>query len=239
MKTFVEAGTYGYQELRQVYQRYMTYSLSLAVSIIVTGMIGYHMLQSPPTIVRNGNGRDSIKIVWRMWQPPLDPVHRGGIVVPDLSRFEKGILVPVPEFMLDSSKEFASQEQMAKEADQHFLDGEKEGDGWGTVVPPEPFYPSPDTFIAFEIEPKVVMNPKPVYPELLVRTGIEGEIFLKVLIAADGKVKNSIVLQSSNDLFIPSAEEAVKKWVFTPALMNGRPVPIWVAIPFRFRLATK
>jgi outer membrane biosynthesis protein TonB len=33
-----------------------------------------------------------------------------------------------------------------------------------------------------------------------------------------------------------AAVEAALRWVFKPALANGRPVPVWVAIPFRFQM---
>jgi len=29
---------------------------------------------------------------------------------------------------------------------------------------------------------------------------------------------------------------AARRWVFTPALSNGKPVAVWTAIPFHFRL---
>jgi protein TonB len=33
-----------------------------------------------------------------------------------------------------------------------------------------------------------------------------------------------------------AALDAVSRWRFTPALNNGRPVRVWVAIPVRFSL---
>ena len=33
-----------------------------------------------------------------------------------------------------------------------------------------------------------------------------------------------------------AALAAAQKWVFTPALRQGKPVTVWVSIPFRFRL---
>jgi TonB family protein len=33
-----------------------------------------------------------------------------------------------------------------------------------------------------------------------------------------------------------AALEAARRFVFQPALSNGHPVPVWVAVQFRFRL---
>ena len=33
-----------------------------------------------------------------------------------------------------------------------------------------------------------------------------------------------------------AASEAARKWTFTPAMLNGKPVAVWVAIPFHFKL---
>ncbi len=236
MKTLIKNTAYGYQELRQVYQRYMAYSLSLAATFMITCIICYQIQQSPPPVVPDGKKDSTIILDWKNWQPPLDPVQRGGqaaIVLPSLG---KGIPVPMPEFMIDPTIEFPTQKQLADDANRQFIDGGKGEGGSGLLNPPDPYYPSPDTFIAFQYEPMVVMNPKPEYPELLVKTGIEGDVFLKVLISTDGKVIKSIVLKSNNDLFVQPALDAVKKWAFTPALMNNRPVAVWVSIPFRFRL---
>jgi TonB family protein len=33
-----------------------------------------------------------------------------------------------------------------------------------------------------------------------------------------------------------AAEDAVREWVFAPALANGEPVAVWVGIPVKFSL---
>jgi TonB family protein len=54
---------------------------------------------------------------------------------------------------------------------------------------------------------------------------------------AFGTRKNkALLMKSTDDLFTQPALEAAKKWKFTPAIMNDKPVLVWIAIPFRFRL---
>jgi TonB family protein len=56
---------------------------------------------------------------------------------------------------------------------------------------------------------------EPVYPELMRKMNMGGNVKLKVLIAADGRVENTEAL-GGHPVFIEAANEAVKKWRFEP-----------------------
>jgi periplasmic protein TonB len=107
------------------------------------------------------------------------------------------------------------------------------------VIPPDQDEPSPDIFQPFEKDPVPVVAIAPQYPDVPLRAGLEGNVIVKVLLTKEGKVKKAILVKSDGDLFIQSAIDAAMEWVFTPALMNGKPVAVWVSIPFRFRLTGK
>lgn len=94
----------------------------------------------------------------------------------------------------------------------------------------------PQDFVEVEKEPTVISKKDPVYPELALRAGIEGKVWVKVWVDTEGKARSVIVLKSDNDVFNQSAVEAAKQFVFTPAYLRGRPVSVWVSIPFKFRL---
>jgi TonB family protein len=97
----------------------------------------------------------------------------------------------------------------------------------------------PGDFIPFEKEPVAIKHMEPKYPESALRDSLEGKVFLKVWVDRKGRVREVIVLKSSDDIFIAPAIEAVKQWVFTPAIYNGEPVSVWVSIPIRYRLPKK
>lgn len=98
--------------------------------------------------------------------------------------------------------------------------------------------PPPD-FIEVEKEPAVISKKDPVYPELALRAGIEGKVWVKVWVDTKGRARMVSVLKSDNEIFNHSAIEAAKQFVFTPAYLHGNPVSVWVSIPFKFKLGAE
>ena len=57
------------------------------------------------------------------------------------------------------------------------------------------------------------------------------------LLTDDGRVREARVDERQHvPLLDEAALEAAKKWVFSPAQVNGHAVSVWSAIPFSFRL---
>jgi protein TonB len=80
-------------------------------------------------------------------------------------------------------------------------------------------------------------NPKPVYPALAKRMGLEGKVRLKVLVSREGSaLKIEIAQSSGHEILDKAAAEAVKNWRFTPARQGDSPVDEWVLVPVAFRL---
>lgn len=75
-----------------------------------------------------------------------------------------------------------------------------------------------------------------VYPEVAKRAGIEGRVFVRVLVGKNGLPKKYIIEGSDSDLLNAAAAKAVMSTVFTPAIQNNKPVECWVSIPIIFRL---
>jgi periplasmic protein TonB len=81
------------------------------------------------------------------------------------------------------------------------------------------------------------VNPEPPYPLAARRLGYEGEVLLRVFVAADGRPTNVVVLKSSgHDMLDQSALETIRtRWRFVPARRNGVPVDDTVQVPIMFR----
>ena len=80
-------------------------------------------------------------------------------------------------------------------------------------------------------------NPKPAYPALAKRMGLEGTVRLKVLISREGSaLKIEIAQSSGHEILDKAATEAVRNWRFTPAHQGDSPVDEWVQVPVVFRL---
>lgn len=80
-------------------------------------------------------------------------------------------------------------------------------------------------------------NPKPAYPALAKRMGMEGTVMLKVLVSREGTALKVEVAHSSGYATLDkAAAEAVKNWRFIPASRAFQPVDEWVQVPVAFRL---
>ncbi|HID26212.1 MAG TPA: energy transducer TonB, partial [Thermoplasmata archaeon] len=91
-------------------------------------------------------------------------------------------------------------------------------------------------FYAVEIKPKLLKRVEPIYPEVARKAGIEGQVFVKALVDTNGYVIHVEVLRSTNPVFEQPAVDAAKKFVFKPGYQRDKPVKVWVAIPFKFKL---
>lgn len=105
------------------------------------------------------------------------------------------------------------------------------------VTPDLPMRDSPKIIIvpyyALDVKPTPISIPSPYLGS---RFGlIRGRTVVKALVDIDGSVAEVDILQSSGDLYLDDmALRAAKKAKFTPAEHQGRPVRVWVAIPFTF-----
>jgi TonB family protein len=92
-----------------------------------------------------------------------------------------------------------------------------------------------------ESDPRPVAgNPKPVYPRLAIRRGLEGEVSLAVSVSASGEVSGiSISKPSGSKLLDQAALKAVRQWQFTPAIKDGTASPATTTIPVQFRLLNR
>jgi protein TonB len=82
---------------------------------------------------------------------------------------------------------------------------------------------------------RILQMVQPVYPALARRGRIQGNVQLKAIISADGKIKTLTVV-SGNPLLVNAALDAVRHWTYQPTLLNGSPVEVKTEILVRFEL---
>jgi len=189
----------------------------------------------PPTIIDR-----------RVYFPPS--VAPGGVrvkVEPTASlTAEAAIPVPVPVDEVRPGLSIPAQTQMT------WADGGGEGTGpegavsgtgvEGSTGPGEAFGvpgagdPEPFTFVQ---EPPVpVRSVTPEYPRAARAAGIEGDVFVSMLVDREGRVKKVKLIRSTNEVFNENVFTAAREWIFKPGENGNGPVPAWVSVPFRFRL---
>lgn len=93
-------------------------------------------------------------------------------------------------------------------------------------------------FVAVEEKPAISENVVPKYPDAARRAGIEGTVFVAVVVDKEGKVTSAEVLKGPAELR-EAALEAAKATKFKPARQNDKPVSCKVVLPFRFVLEKK
>ncbi len=99
--------------------------------------------------------------------------------------------------------------------------------------------PPPDrgTWVYTDEMPVAVKIVKPIYPDLARDLGIEGPVYVHLLVGKDGRVVRAEV---DEQIEVPMLNEAAltaaRQWVFKPALANEHPVMVWVAERFTFKL---
>ncbi|NJD22923.1 MAG: TonB family protein [Melioribacter sp.] len=87
--------------------------------------------------------------------------------------------------------------------------------------------------------PEMIESAKPEYPEVAKRAGITGKVFVKVLVDKEGTPKKAIVIKSEAEILNQSAVDAALKSKFTPALDEGKPISVWIVLPYKFNLDDK
>ncbi len=95
--------------------------------------------------------------------------------------------------------------------------------------------PGPEDYVAVDVPAELLEMDFPAYPELAQAAGVEGLVVVRVLVAKDGSV-HGVRLEQSVDMLDEAAIGAARSAEFRPATRGGRPVMMWVAIPFHFTL---
>ena len=81
--------------------------------------------------------------------------------------------------------------------------------------------------------PTKVKDVAPVYPQIAKSARVSGAVVIEATIGADGKVVDTKVVHSV-PLLDEAAVDAVRQWEYTPALLNGAPVPVLMTVTVNF-----
>lgn len=233
---------YGAFELKKLYPK--NYSIGLTVAVIFhVFMIGVYFF----AIYMGQEDEDNIPMVRIMKYSELGPppsisneippqvAVSGPVVKPTV-----GIPVPVPDASVSPEQTLASQQEMSSVAGPTITEGTGGGavqiEGDIKIEPEADDNPDMDKFVPVEKMPEIVVQAKPVYPDLAIRANLEGRVWVKILVTKEGKPKKAVVVKSDAEIFNQSATDAAMKYSFTPALQNNKPVAVWVVVPFKFEL---
>lgn len=235
----LESSQYGMRELRKLYQRYAMRGLIIAIAIhglaIATYWLANYLQQDDEANI------PMVRIMKysELGPPPsitdAEAAPQVAVSAP-VARPTIGVPVPVPDAEVSPEQTIATQKEMSS-VPSPIVDNNAAS---GNVSIQQDIKieddPDPGAFIPVEKQPVPVKQVKPDYPEIAQRAGVEGTVWVKILVDKEGKAKRAIIMKSDAEIFNDAAIAAAKQWVFTPALMNNGPVAVWAAIPFRFKL---
>lgn len=227
----------GMREIKELYKKYLLRALIIA-TVLHLGIIGIYYLagylaeeEEPTMTVRIMKYTD-------LGPPPsitnTEAAPQVAVSVP-VSKPSVGVPVPVPDAEVNPEQTIASQQELSEIQSPAISTGE--GDGGVSIeqdinIEDE----DPPDFVPVEQQPVPVKQVNPDYPEIARRAGVEGTVWVKILVDKEGKAKKAVIMKSDNEIFNENAIKAALGWVFTPAMMNNGPVAVWAAVPFRFKL---
>jgi protein TonB len=225
---------YGAVELKMAYQKYVSQSLVFATLVNFGGIGTYYGVgklleeDEPIRTVRIMKYSDLVAPPSLQNQQAAPQVAVSAPAV----KPNVGIPVPVPDAEVSPEQTIATQTELSAVAPSST---EGATGGGSEDIKIEDDAPPPD-FVAFEKEPVAIKQVKPTYPEIALRAGIEGTVYVKMWVDKEGKVRKVVILKSDAEIFNQPSIDAGMQFVFTPAIMQKGPVSVWVAFPFKFKL---
>jgi TonB family protein len=237
IKLVQQTGVYMTTFLSNLYLKHISIALAISVSFHLTIIFGYYLMDNLSFEEVTYGGSIYIDYI-NLPQPTIleEPLIAQPKIITESIPATEGIPVPVPETDVSPERTIPTQKEMGNE-----LDMNKEIFGHhGTVVVEKAEIniadPDPDIFIPVERLPVPIKQVQPEYPQLALRTGIEGTVWVKILVDKDGKAKKVIVSKSDSEILNDTAINAAFEWLFIPAMMSNGAVAVWVTVPFRFKL---
>jgi periplasmic protein TonB len=85
-------------------------------------------------------------------------------------------------------------------------------------------------------QPRLIRRVEPVYPEIARQARVAGVVILEATTDATGRVQAVRILRSV-PLLNEAAIDAVRRWVYEPMIVNGRPRGVTFSVTVRFELS--
>jgi len=84
---------------------------------------------------------------------------------------------------------------------------------------------------------RLIRQVKPVYPDDLQQSGVQGTVLVRAVISKDGTVLHPVVVNTEvHPGLAKAALDAVSQWTYEPTLLNGQPVEVVTTIDIAFQL---
>lgn len=229
--------------LRREFNRWLSWSnaIALALGLLAFGIWYFLSHARPPDAPVT---RD-VKIVRYadLGVPPS--ISRAQVSVPQIKIAQAvappsiGVPEPVPDIQAKATT-IATQEEM-QEALTPVTVGDMGGGGTGDSLVVEPVAgeiegsPSPEDFVAVEEDPVRLRIDPPVYPDVAMNARVEGTVLVRALVGRDGSVRKTLIVDG-HEMLRDAALTCARTAVFKPAMIQNKPVEVWVMLPITFKM---
>ena len=204
-------------------------SILLVAGLLLAIPLAQRFIPAPPIVAELARLNDHLMIGLVDARPPA---ARVALQFAPAAVRPGGVPLPVPDIVAPRAEPDAGGSAHEDEGPAPREAGGAGGGGITGVVDPDPV---PGAYVYADQLPARVLFVAPEYPDMAREAGVEGTVTLWALVDLDGSVKAVQVIRSV-PLLDAAASAALRHWRFTPALANGHPVRVWVAVPVRFSL---
>lgn len=80
--------------------------------------------------------------------------------------------------------------------------------------------------------PVMIHTVRPVYPDEARLKGVEGDVWVKMWVDTLGRVTRALIEKTPDQVLCDAAMTAALKTKFKPALLDGKPIGVWLVAPF-------
>jgi len=246
IQSYVNPVICGTIDLKRAYRKNMMMALAIGISI--------HLAALGSFVLLSGSDQVPIEIRHHVLPPlgpppriPIDPPPGINVTLPTTPAIPIGsIPEPVADVPPDLDLPILTRHDMAASIgnpDPKIGIGRGDGgpgaNGNGlAAIGFDSIFPPPDSFIVYDLYPEPLVAKEPEYPEIARRAGIEGTVYVRVLIDREGHVREACIdkVDPAGVGFEESAKEAAMKSLWSPAEQNDNPVPCWVTYAVEYKL---
>lgn len=202
-------------------------NMRIAIGVAIALHIVFFLIRVPEMIAQQQEAKKAkVYVVQQVRFKPPPPKQQKDI---PKARSKK---VPIPDPTPDEPEPIRLPEEIDTEIeipDTDIIFGIPEG--------PPPAEPEGPIRVGGDVQPPVkVSAPSPQYTEIARKARIQGVVIVEAIIDKTGGVTNVKILKGLPMGLDTAAADAVKKWKFKPATLNGKPVAVIYNLTVNFRL---
>lgn len=252
--------SYGAYTIRREYQRRLTRALliSFILFLCITTLPKIIDWMQPAAPIQADMDIQMINVDLNLPEPPaIEDVPEPPALPPPKTPPLKSVAFNVPDPKPnDQVKDDATIKDMDSLMNQNISTKDVDGDtiptyNWDDIdknntgnpfSDPKPDKPDvgPNDFVMLEKEPAPV-NMDEIkkligYPPMAKEAEIEGKVVLRVQVDTHGDYVKHVVIKDPHPILTAEVVKSLKHLKFTPGIQSGKPIKVWVTIPFDFKL---